>query len=99
MSKIGESILRGAQQALDYARGDETAASVCIVHVPETVDVKVLRERFGMTQEQFATTFGLATGAVRDWEQGRRKPDRCARILLHMIGKRPDVVREVLSSP
>src|SRR5580658_1048468 len=38
-------------------------------------DVKALRARLGMTQEQFAHACRLPLGTVRDWEQGRTRPD------------------------
>src|SRR5256885_9636899 len=42
MSKAGQSILRGARQALDYARGERAGF---IAHVPERVDVGAIRDR------------------------------------------------------
>ena len=36
----------------------------------ETVDVAALRQRLGMTQEQFARVFQIALPVVRNWEQG-----------------------------
>ena len=40
---------------------------------------------YAVTQEQFARRFGFSPGAVRDWEQGRRKPDGAAQMLLSLI--------------
>ena len=34
------------------------------------VDVKRIRERLGMTQEQFALTYGLDIDAIRNWDMG-----------------------------
>jgi putative transcriptional regulator len=33
---------------------------------------------------------------VRDWEQGRRKPERSARILLRIVEKEPEAVTRAL---
>jgi putative transcriptional regulator len=68
------------------------------VHVPETVNVKRIRKRLGLSQEAFAATYGFALSAVRDWEQGRRQPDRSARILLKIIEKEPEAVTRALAS-
>lgn len=38
-------------------------------------DVRALRARLGMTQQQFAHAYRLPLGTVRDWEQGRTRPD------------------------
>ena len=68
------------------------------VHVPETIDVKKIRGRLGLSQETFAATYGFALSAVRDWEQGRRRPERSARILLKIVQKEPDAVTRALAS-
>jgi putative transcriptional regulator len=67
------------------------------VHVPEKMDVKKIRTRLGLSQEAFAETYGFALSAVRDWEQGRRTPERSARILLKIVEKDPDAVTRALA--
>ncbi|HEY1473041.1 MAG TPA: type II toxin-antitoxin system MqsA family antitoxin [Pseudolabrys sp.] len=67
------------------------------VHVPETVDVKKIRARLGLSQQAFAATYGFALSAVRDWEQGRRRPERSARILLKIVQKEPEAVTRALA--
>jgi putative transcriptional regulator len=67
------------------------------VHVPEKMDVKKIRTRLGLSQEAFAETYGFALSAVRDWEQGRRTPERSARILLKVVEKEPDAVTRALA--
>ena len=47
--------------------------------------VRLLRRRLGMTQAAFATAFALTLGTLRDWEQGRKRPDAPARALLRVI--------------
>ena len=54
-----------------------------------TVDVKALRERLSLTQEQFALRFALALDAVRNWEQGRSEPDTAAMAYLRAIEQCP----------
>jgi len=95
MSKAGQCILRGARQALAYARGERAGF---VVHVPETVDVRAIRRRLGMSQRQFAERFGFTLDAVQNWEQGRRHPEGPARALLKVIDKRPEAVLEALGA-
>ena len=66
------------------------------VHVPQA-DVKKIRTRLGLSQETFAQTYGFALSAVRDWEQGRRRPERSARILLKIVEKEPEAVTRALA--
>jgi len=99
MSEVGESILRGAREALDHAKGGKKAkASENIVYVPEDVDVKGIRERAGMSQRQFAEFYGIKLTALQAWEQGRRKPGRTARILFTVLEKNPRAIREALAA-
>lgn len=60
-------------------------------------DLKHLRRRLGMTQEQFARTYHLPLGTVREWEQHRRFPDTPARVLLRAIERDPEAMRRLLA--
>ncbi len=59
--------------------------------------VKVLRERLGMTQVEFAEAFGLPVSTLRDWEQQRSKPDAPARALLRAIEREPETMKRLLA--
>lgn len=65
--------------------------------VPGSVDVRGLREALALTQLEFATRFGLDLDAVQNWEQGRTRPDRNARILLRVITTAPNAVEDALA--
>jgi putative transcriptional regulator len=60
------------------------------------VNVKRLRERLGLTQEEFAKTYWIPLGTLRDWEQPRKNADRTAQAYLKVIEKDPAVVAESL---
>lgn len=64
--------------------------------VPERIDVRAIRLRRNMSQAAFAARYGLALDALQDWEQGRRPPNRYARILLAVIDKEPRAVERAL---
>ena len=59
--------------------------------------VKVLRQRLGMTQMQFAEAFRLPITTLRDWEQRRSTPDAPARALLLAIERDPQLMRRLLA--
>jgi putative transcriptional regulator len=63
------------------------------------VDVKTLRERLELTQEQFADRFGFEVDALRNWEYGRREPDAAARSYLTVIDRAPEAVQKALATP
>jgi putative transcriptional regulator len=59
--------------------------------------VKVLRQRLGMTQAEFAEVFHLPIAMLRDWEQHRSVPDAPAHALLLAIERDPEVMRRLLA--
>ena len=89
-------IMEGVGEARAYLEGT-TDKRRYRVHVPERVNVRRIRQRLGLSQEAFAQTYGFALSAVRDWEQGRRRPERSARILLKIVEKEPDAVTRALA--
>ena len=94
---IGRRLVVGLKDALAHARG-ELALPSYIVTVPDKVDVAKLRAQLGLSQAAFARAFGLDVTAIHAWEQGRRQPDRAARVLLAVIGKEPQAVMRALAS-
>lgn len=94
VSRAGKGILKGARQALAYARGEQEEF---LVHLPDDVDVRAIRKRLGLSQRAFAETFGFRLDAIQNWEQGRRRPERPARLLLRVINREPEAVRRALA--
>lgn len=92
-----DSIKQGLEEALAFTKGDQTSAKVTTVHVPDDIDVRKIRKQSGLTQQAFADHFGFAVSTVRDWEQGRRYPERAARILLKVIEHEPNAVERALA--
>jgi len=58
--------------------------------------VGVIRRALKLSQEQFAATFQIPIGTIRDWEQGRYEPDAAARAYLRVIARAPGAVRKAL---
>ena len=65
------------------------------VHKP--VDIKAVRDRVGLTQDEFSKKYKLPVGTVRDWEQHRREPDAASKVYLSMIDADPDGVEKILA--
>ena len=60
------------------------------------VNVKRLREKLSLTQEEFAAAYRIPLGTLRDWEQRRKNPDATARAYLTVIQRNPEVVAQLL---
>lgn len=98
MSKIGESLLRGATEALVHAKGQKTKAKVHKVIVPKHIDVKAIRLKLHLTRRQFADRYGFSIRTLEKWEQGQREPDGAARAYLVVIARNHKAVELALAS-
>jgi putative transcriptional regulator len=94
MSTAFEDIKQGLQEAIAHAKGETNGVRV---YCPRVVDVKAVRAKAGMTQEQFAARFGFSTATLRHWERGDRSPHGPALVLLNVIEHNPQVVIEALA--
>lgn len=97
MSKVADSIRRGLKEAIDYAEGKADARRYR-VRVPAGVDVKAIRAKLGMTQEEFAGRFGFSINTLRHWEQGKRVPEGPTRAYLIVIDRAPKAVQKALTA-
>jgi putative transcriptional regulator len=95
MSAASDSLEASLKQALAFAEGDTAGCVVHEMEVPET-DLPALRARTGLSQAEFARSIGVKKATLVNWEQGRRRPDGPARVLLALIAKEPGVVQRVL---
>jgi putative transcriptional regulator len=94
--KVLDDIMAGIKDAAAFAKGDRRGG-VEHVSVPDDVDVRAIRTRFGLSRAKFAARFGLDARALQDWEQGRRHPDRSTRVLLRVIDREPEAVERALT--
>ena len=90
LSPLAASIAAGLEESIAYVRGEEVPG----IRVTEVPDVKRIRKKLGMTQEQFAQAYHISAGTVKGWEQKRRNIDSPAAALLRTIEIFPDQVRE-----
>ncbi len=94
MSKAFKEIKAGLEEAIDFAAGKKSATRV---HRFTSVDVKNLREKLHMTQEVFASSFGISLGTLRHWERGDRHPQGPALVLLSIVEKSPKLALNALT--
>jgi len=92
---VGRSIIEGLNQAIAWSQGQKDKGRATEIFLP-AIDVRQIRAKMGLTQEQFALRFGFPQATLRNWEQGRSRPDTPARVLLAVIAKHPEAVMDVL---
>ncbi len=94
MTLFGSRLIQSAKEARAIARGEMAPARVI---EPANIDVRAIRKRLNLSQDKFARRFRLSPATIRDWEQGRRRPDQIARTLLLVIEHDPEAVDRALS--
>jgi putative transcriptional regulator len=81
----GGAILRGSRKPFREFRVGEP-------------DVRAVRLHYKLSQTRFAALMGISAATLRNWEQGRRKPEGSARILLRIVARHPEAVLDVVST-
>ena len=93
MTKAGTRLIQSAKEAAAIARGDAVPAHSW---VPADVEVRDIRHKLDLSQDEFASEFGFTINQIRDWEQGRSRPLGAMRAYLLVIDRDPDGIRKLL---
>jgi putative transcriptional regulator len=88
-----DSLLASVKQAGKIRRGKMKPSRVFSYSVP---DVKAIREKLRVSQNEFAHMIGVSENTIQNWEQGRRKPEGPAMALLRITERNPNAVLEAL---
>ena len=59
-------------------------------------DIRMVRERLDVSQDEFAVMIGVSTRTLQNWEQGRRQPEGPAKALLTVASRNPTAVLDAL---
>ena len=94
MSEFFGSIKKGLNEAVAFSEGKGPKA---VVHEFTPVDVKRVRSNLGMSQNEFASAFGISVSTLRHWERGDRVPHGPALVLLNIVEKEPEAVLKALA--
>lgn len=90
-----DGLMRSIGEVRRWARGEEVPG--LRVHFPPGEDVAAIRKDTGLSQIAFARQIGVPVATLRNWEQGRRRPDGPARVLLALLAKDPNIVARTLA--
>ena len=91
--KAFDRIAAGLNEALAIAKGEARPAKL---YVPTEIDVKAIRQKLELSQEDFAAYFGFTIDQIKAWEQGRSRPLGGLRAYLMLIQSNPEQVRDLL---
>ena len=89
-NELFNELLASVQEMDDIVQGKKTAARVTKFPDPE---VRLIREKVGLSQNRFARLIGVSKRTLENWEQGRRHPTGPRQNLVENPGRRPGARR------
>jgi len=91
---FGDELIEGLQEALAWKRG-QLALEVVEIDPMSGAEVRAIRKKVARSAKDFERRFGIPAATLNNWEQGRRRPDPAARLLLKVIESDPKAVEKV----
>jgi len=96
ISPLGKGIIEGLRETLDFVKGNPTEGRVTLMIDGQAINIREIRERLGMTRDEFALAFHFKAKTVQNWEQGTRQPTDHTLAYLRLIAANPKGVYKQL---
>lgn len=94
-TEFGTALIEGLREAVAWKRGKIALEVVNIDPMPPA-RIKAIRKAVAKSPAEFERRYGIPAATVNNWEQGRRKPDPAARLLLKVMEREPEAINRVL---
>lgn len=88
-------LLESVREGGAILRGERAPARRFDIKAP---DVKQIRQRYALSQGEFAALLGVSIKTLQNWEQGRRAPHGAARVLLQVAARHPEAIWDVVEA-
>ncbi len=82
-------LLSSVQEAGDIKQGIKKASRNFEINIPK---IKLIRKSLNVSQSEFAMMIGVSVRTLQNWEQGRRRPQGTAKVLLNIVNNNPQVL-------
>jgi putative transcriptional regulator len=94
MSKVGKDLVEAFDEMAGYLRGEVEVESYELqLDVLTPRRIGAIRRSLASSTKTFEAEFHIPARTIESYEQGRRKPDVMAALLLRILEKDPDAVR------
>jgi putative transcriptional regulator len=91
--ELFEELLASIKEGGEILRKEKQASRIIDIEEP---NAKNIRNQLGLSQEKFSQMLGISSATLRNWEQGRRKPEGAARTLLYVAAMHPEAVLDTV---
>jgi len=85
---------KGLKEGVEFSKDKSQKAAI---HEFGPLDVKAIRTKLDMSQNEFASAFGISVSTLRHWERGDRSPQGPALVLLNVVAREPELVLRALA--
>jgi len=82
-------LLKSTKEAKGILQNKIKASRTFFIEEP---NAKEIRDKYNLTQNEFAALLNISVNTLRNWEQGRRVPDGPAKVLLNIANTHPEVL-------
>jgi len=94
---LRDALTESLNEIKAWKRGEVELPSENVDPMPPA-RIRAIRKSLCKSTREFEARFGISSGTMNNWEQGRRKPDATAQILLKVIEIDPDAVEQAAHS-
>ncbi len=91
--KMFDELLQSVQEGARILKGENKPSRRFEV---TPTSVKEIRERYHLTQAEFAELLGVSLRTYQNWEQGRREPEGPAKVLLKIAAVHPEAILDTV---
>ncbi|WP_026212789.1 NadS family protein [Faucicola boevrei] len=85
-----DEIVMSLNEAIEITKGEKQPSRVFVRELP---DVKKIRAKTGLSQQEFAHSLHISHKTLQNWEQGRTKPTGPAQTLLKILDNQPKLLQ------
>lgn len=92
---IAQEIIHGLELLKAEALGQIPPLKRTVIEIEDKSEVLAVRQKLGVSQKLFAQLLHINERTLENWEQGRTKPNTQAAVLIKLVNKRPELIKDL----
>lgn len=91
--ELFNELYKSVQEGARILKGEEVPTRSFVV-TPKSI--KETRQKYNLTQQEFAQVLDVSLRTLQNWEQGRREPEGPAKVLLKVAAVHPEAILDTV---